>query len=214
MAKMKASKRVILMVQSGLGVVWTVVFLLDALGCAPFSALNRWITKAEGGFRPGALTVLLLVSAFLTALGALSFAVAFCAGKTRGARLLALRDNGGDEILLTQDTLDELARSAVGEPEGVFEINVTAAYSDGKAAVTAEISVSSAINIPETTRAIQERVRKQLEDVSGIPVSSVDIKVLSLRVEDKSTALTDDSAQSPASETDETDSDTNGDTEE
>ena len=183
MLKMRLWKRVVLMAQSGLGVAGAVMFALGALGCRPLAALNRWVTRAEGGFRPGALAVLLILAASLAALGALSFAIALCAGKTRGARLLTLRSEGGDEILLTQETLDQLARSAVGEPEGISEIRVAAGYSDRMAAVTVEVAVSPAINIPESIRAIQSRVRGQLEGMSGIPVSSVDVKVVSLRLE-------------------------------
>ena len=172
------------MTQAGLGAVGVLVFALGAFGLRPLSALNRWITGAEGGLRPGALIVLILLIVALAALCGLSFAIAFFAGRTRGARLLTLRDEGGDEILLTQDTLDQLARRAVGEPEGVSDIRVVTAYADHMAAVTVEVGVSSAINIPETTRAIQSRVREQLENVSGIPVSSADVRVLSLKVEE------------------------------
>lgn len=183
MPQIRFWKRAVLMAQSVLGVAGAALFVLGALGCRPLAALNRWITRAEGGFRPGALAALLFVAAILAALGVLSFAIALYAGKTRGARLIALRSEGGDEILLAQETLDQLARSAVGDPEGISEIRVAAGYSDRMAAVTVEVAVSPAINIPEATRAIQLRVRGQLEDLSGIPVSSVDIKVVSLRLD-------------------------------
>ena len=192
MPKMKLWKRAVLMTQAGLGAAGTLLFALGAFGLSPLAGLNHWVTGAGSGLRPGALIALILLIAALAALCALSFTIAFFAGRTRGARLLTLRDEGGDEILLTRETLDQLARMAVGEPEGVSDIRVFTAYADHMAAVTVEIGVSSAINIPETTRAIQSRVRERLEGVSGIPVSSADIRVTSLRVETTAPATSPD----------------------
>lgn len=183
MPRMKLWKRIVLLAQAALGAVGLILMMLDILGAGIMNALNRGLLNGAGHVRPGVLVLWLMAFAALAALCALAIVIVARTGRAHGARLLSLSDAGGDGVLLSQSTLDQLIEDALGLPDGVSITQITADYQDHEVAVMVEITISSGTNIPLATQAMQARVREQLSEKSGIPVSSVDIKVTGLHVD-------------------------------
>ena len=130
----------------------------------------------------------LVLGLVLAAYCALVFMIALRSGQVRQARMITLRHESGD-VLLSQETLDHLVASAVGQPEGVSDMRVITGYHDESLEVMIDVSVSSNINIPVTTARMQEAVRHQLGDVSGIALSGVSVKISTIKVPGEGEAI-------------------------
>lgn len=131
----------------------------------------------------------LVLGLVLAAYCALVFMIALRSGQVRQARMITLRHESGDVVLLSQETLDHLVASAVGQPEGVSDMRVITGYHDESLEVMIDVSVSSNINIPVTTARMQEAVRHQLGDVSGIALSGVSVKISTIKVPGEGEAI-------------------------
>lgn len=131
----------------------------------------------------------LVLGLVLAAYCALVFMIALRSGRVRQARMITLRHESGDVVLLSQETLDHLVASAVGQPEGVSDMRVITGYHDESLEVMIDVSVSSNINIPVTTARMQEAVRHQLGDVSGIALSGVSVKISTIKVPGEGEAI-------------------------
>lgn len=146
----------------------------------------------------------LVLGLVLAAYCALVFMIALRSGQVRQARMITLRHESGDVVLLSQETLDHLVASAVGQPEGVSDMRVITGYHDESLEVMIDVSVSSNINIPVTTARMQEAVRHQLGDVNGISLSGVSVKISTIKVPGEGEAIvppqTVESADEPVAE--------------
>lgn len=179
---MKLWKRIAVMAFAVLGLAGLAAAVVEVAGADIALSIRQLVSYQEGGIRFEMLIVFLAVAIVLAAYCVLVFMIALRAGRVRKARLLSLRDAGGDSVLLSQDTLDALVMMAIGTPDGVSDVKITTGYADREASVMIDIAVASNINIPETTKAMQERVRAQLSDVSGICVSGVDVTISNIKV--------------------------------
>lgn len=131
----------------------------------------------------------LVLGLVLAAYCVLVFIIALRSGQVRQARMITLRHESGDVVLLSQETLDHLVASALGQPEGVSDVRVITGYHDESLEVMIDVSVSSNINIPITTARMQEAVRHQLGDVSGIALSGVSVKISTIKVPGEGEAI-------------------------
>ncbi len=131
----------------------------------------------------------LVLGLVLAAYCVLVFIIALRSGQVRQARMITLRHESGDVVLLSQETLDHLVASALGQPEGVGDVRVITGYHDESLEVMIDVSVSSNINIPITTARMQEAVRHQLGDVSGIALSGVSVKISTIKVPGEGEAI-------------------------
>ncbi len=200
--KMKLWKRITVMALAVLGVLAVAAALLEAFGCGYSEALREFIASAENKYNASNLCVLLAVCALLVALCVCVFMIAVNSGRVKKAKLITLEDNSGDCILIAQDTLDTLVMNAIGEPQGVSDIKVVTGYQDGRVEAMIDIAVSSNINIPKTTRELQERVRRQLDDRSGICVSRVNVTISKINVpEDGENELPEDALKPDSEDT-------------
>ena len=179
---MKLWKRIAIMLFALMSLAGLAAAIMEVAG----ADLARWVrelyTEASGELRYEMLAACLGVAAVLAAYCVLVVVIAARAGHVRKARLLSLKDAGGDSVLLSQDTLDTLVKMAIGTPDGVSDVKITTGYVDHEAAVMIDIAVTSNINIPETTQAMQDRVRAQLSGTSGIRVSGVDVTISNIKV--------------------------------
>ncbi len=188
--KMKLWKRVTVMALAVLGVLTVISTLLEALGCGFSESLRDFVSTGEGKYNALNLYIFIVACGFLITLCVSVFMIAFNSGRVKKARLITLEDNNGDCILLSQDTLDSLVHKAIGEPLGVSDIKVETGYQDGRVEAMVDIAVNSNINIPKTTRDLQERVRHQVADLSGICVNRVNVTISTIKVpEDGESAL-------------------------
>lgn len=143
----------------------------------------------------------LVLGLVLAAYCALVFMIALRAGQVRQARMITLRHESGDAVLLSQETLDHLVVSALGQPEGVSDVRVITGYHDESLEVMIDVSVSSNINIPVTTARMQEAVRHQLGEVNGIALSSVSVKISTIKVPGEGEAIVPPQAVKPEEST-------------
>ena len=142
----------------------------------------------------------LVLGLVLAAYCALVFMIALRSGQVRQARMITLRHESGDVVLLSQETLDQLVASAMGQPEGVSDVRVITGYHDESLEVMIDVSVSSNINIPVTTARMQEAVRHQLADVNGISLSGVSVKISTIKVPGEGEAIVPPQAVKPEEE--------------
>lgn len=189
MIRMRMWKRIFIIIGALAGIAGLVEFLLEVCGCGYASAVRKFLSLETGGADRVLLVEFFAAAVLVLALFVLIIVIAACSGRIRAANMLLLTDKKGDSVLLSFQTLNDLARLAVGEPAGLHNIEVETGYSDYKATVEVKASVSADVNIPEETAAIQNRVREQLENVCGIPVSNVDVYIIELN---KDTAVKTD----------------------
>lgn len=142
----------------------------------------------------------LLLGLVLAAYCALVFMIALRSGRMRQARLITLRHESGDAVLLSQETLDHLVASAIGQPEGVSDVRVITGYQDESVEVMIDVSVSSNINIPVTTARMQEAVRRQLGEVNGLALSGVSVKISTIKVPGEGEEMVPPQAAEPVQE--------------
>lgn len=179
--KMKLVKRIAIMASACIGLIGVVVLLLEIFGVECTSLLNRMAFQDSRVRIAGLLSALILVGA-LCAVHVYAFMIAFKGEKAYKARLITLKGDKDDAVLIRQETLDELVRNVVGEPDGVSDIAVNTRYQDMKLAVMVEMNVDLSTDIKETTTQMQEDVRHQLEEVNGIDLSGVSILVAKINV--------------------------------
>ncbi len=177
---MKLWKRIAIEVFAVLGLVGDVLLMCSLVGksCVPA----------------------LLLGLVLAAYCALVFMIALRSGRMRQARLITLRHESGDAVLLSQETLDHLVASAIGQPEGVSDVRVITGYQDESLEVMIDVSVSSNINIPVTTARMQEAVRRQLGEVNGLALSGVSVKISTIKVPGEGEAMVPPQAAEPVQE--------------
>ena len=116
--------------------------------------------------------------------------------------LYTLINDSDGVVTVSEDVVAIIAGYAATDVEGVASMagNLTAdllskagfstlskgikvAISDGKIAIDAAISVAYGYPIPATSQAVQKKVKASLENMTGLPVTSVNIRVAGIEVE-------------------------------
>lgn len=84
------------------------------------------------------------------------------------------------EYVISPNVVEDICRYGTNEIIGVKCLGVKAATGENGAAVNIDISVKINVPIREAARCVQHRVKQSLEDVCGLTVTSVNIKVMRL----------------------------------
>lgn len=204
--KMKLVKRIAIMTSAGIGMIGVVLMLLETFGIQCFSALNKLAFHADGVRFLGLILALIIICA-LAALHAYAFYIAFMGERAYKARMITLKGDKDDVVLIKQETLDDFVKSVVGEPEGVTDLTVNTKYQDMKLGVMVEMNVDIDTDIKDATSKIQADIRRQLEEVNGIEMSGVSILVAKINVPQLSdgmsmpwAAKSEDALEAPAEE--------------
>lgn len=179
--KMKLVKRIAIMTSAGIGMIGCILVLLETFGIQCFSQMNK-LAFIDGNVRLFGLIAALVLVFALAAVNAYVFLIAFRGEKAYKARMITLRGDKDDVVLIKQETLDELVKDVVGEPEGVSDISVNTKYQDMKLGVMLEMNVDITTDIKEATSKMQSEIRHQLEEVNGIDMSGVSILVTKIKV--------------------------------
>ena len=179
--KMKLSNRISIMVLAVLGVIAGIFAALETFGIDSFGVLNSLVVGA-GGFRIIVLIVILILLAAIALICVQAFLIGLHNGDVKKVRVITLKGTKDDVVLVAQETLDELVKGTIGDPEGVSDIKVTTGYHDKRLDVLIDIAVESTIDIPFVTKEMQNRVRTQLIEINGIELSSVDVKISSIKI--------------------------------
>ena len=94
-----------------------------------------------------------------------------------GARV-RLRQTDIGTIIVSTDALESIAlNSAKTAQSGVKMARSKVRNSQGKLYVTLAVNIYSDVEIPVMMARVQERVKKDLEHYSGLPVEKVEVKV-------------------------------------
>ncbi len=87
------------------------------------------------------------------------------------------------EYVISPNVVEDICRYGANEIIGVRCLGVKAATGDGGANVNIDISVKFGVQVREAARCVQRRVKQSLEDLCGLTVLSVNIKVIRLETE-------------------------------
>jgi len=179
--KMRLVNRISIMVLAVLGVLAAFLIELEMLGGEFFETLKGLVSR-DGRINAAVLIPATLILIAIAALSVQVFMIALRNGKGKSVRLITLKGTKGDAVMIAQETLDQMVKDIIGEPDGVTDVQVVCGYADRKVDVLIDMAVASNIEIPATTRAIQDIVRNQLVDVNGIEISGVNVKISKINV--------------------------------
>lgn len=95
-------------------------------------------------------------------------------------------------LKVSEDVIIDIALTAVNETEGVKQYNVgkrmnfatqppvAVKIADGSAFITVLIGVEHGYKAQTCAEAVQERIKSSVQDMTGIMVSKVNVKIISL----------------------------------
>ena len=175
--KMKNIKRITLMATACFGFIGVLLSILETLGAKVFELLNRAASAS------GVLLVFLLI--VLLALGGMcvyAFIIVLKGYRAENVRMITLEGTKNDAVLIKQETLDEIIKNVIGQPEGVSEIAISTEYRDLALDVKVNLTVEMSANIASVTTDMQKNIRKQLEEVNGISLSGVSVIISGINV--------------------------------
>ncbi|NLV16473.1 MAG: alkaline shock response membrane anchor protein AmaP [Syntrophomonadaceae bacterium] len=122
--------------------------------------LNKWIIGAAG-----------IVLAFL---GVILMFKLFQREKTSE---IVVKDHAGGKVTITIPAIKQIILKAVKQVEGVREIKPEIKNGTDGVIVTLTLLVNPDYKVPEMTTAIQDKVKALLEEVGGVQVAEVRIRV-------------------------------------
>ncbi len=95
----------------------------------------------------------------------------------RGIETLALRSRDGGEVRVSLTALESMARRALGEIDGVREMNVMIDGHEDALNVKIDLKVTTGAHIPDITHSIQQTVRDALGSFTGAQIGEVSVMV-------------------------------------
>ncbi|MGI6778075.1 MAG: alkaline shock response membrane anchor protein AmaP [Acetivibrionales bacterium] len=81
------------------------------------------------------------------------------------------------EINISLSTIESIVLAASKRVSGIKETRANVYKKDDKVSIVVSMIVYPEINIPELSESMQEKVKKEVEDISGVSVSDVKIVV-------------------------------------
>ena len=95
----------------------------------------------------------------------------------RSLETLALRSGDGGEVRVSLTALESMARRALGEIDGVREMNVMIDGNEDALNVQIDRKVTTGAHIPDVTRSMQQTVRDALGSFPGAAIGEVSVMV-------------------------------------
>ena len=95
----------------------------------------------------------------------------------RGVETLALKSGDGGEVRVSLTALESMARRALGEIDGVREMNVMIDGGEDTLNVKIDLKVTTRAHIPDVTRSMQQTVRDALGSFTGAAIGEVSVVV-------------------------------------
>ena len=89
----------------------------------------------------------------------------------------ALRSGDGGEVRVSLTALESMARRALGEIDGVREMNVMIDGNEDALNVKIDLKVTTGAHIPDVTRSMQQTVRDALGGFTGAAIGEVSVMV-------------------------------------
>ena len=158
----------------------TLVLLLFAGMCTLVPSFASFAGERYASLLHGSIVLRIVLTLIVLAL-----MVAVCvrlwtklfAKPERGIETLALKSGDGGEVRVSLTALESMARRALGEIEGVREMDVMIDGNDEALNVKIDLKVTTAAHIPEVTRSMQQTVRDALTSFTGAEISDVSVMV-------------------------------------
>ncbi|MBR3927635.1 MAG: hypothetical protein IKJ65_01380 [Clostridia bacterium] len=175
--KMKSLKRTVLMATACFGLAGVVLSVLETLGARVFELLSKAASASA------ALLVILLIILFaLGGMCAWAFIIVYRGYRAANVNMVTLEGTQNDVVLIKKETLDEIVKSIIGQPDGVADVSIATEYKDLALDVKVNLTVDMSANIASVTHEMQLNIRKQLEEVNGIRLSGVSVIISGINV--------------------------------
>ncbi|MBU4532142.1 MAG: alkaline shock response membrane anchor protein AmaP [Eubacteriales bacterium] len=101
-------------------------------------------------------------------------------GQKKPERQAVVDDNALGQVKITLTAIESLITKVVAPIPGIREVKPKVVSDRGIIAIEIKAAVTPDINIPDTSKAIQETVQNSIRDVTGINVEKIKILVESI----------------------------------
>jgi len=196
--KIKCMKRTVLMATAIFGLVGVLLSILETLGAEVFELMNKAASAS------GVLLAFLLIVLF--ALGGMcvwAFIIVYKGYRAQNVQMITLEGTKDNAIMIRKETLDEIIKTVIGQPDGITDVAITTQFKDLLLGVKVNLTVEMNANITSVTHDMQANIRKQLEEVNGIRLSGVDVIISAINVPEKTEGMVMPWAQKTEEETSE-----------
>lgn len=150
-------------------IAFSIVLAAVALGdLSPIQWVNQALAIPQNRWIVGAVGIVLAL------LGVILMIKLFQREKTTE---IVVKDNVGGKVIITIPAIKQIILKAVKQVEGVREIKPEIKNGIDGVIVTLTLLVNPDYKVPEMTAAIQDKVRALLEEVGGVQVAEVRIRV-------------------------------------
>lgn len=178
--KLKVIDRILLALYSALGVIALIVLCMcvlrpeiygPSLSEALIGLCGDTIRKAVGC----ALIVVLIA-------GQIHLMVAACKREERGPKgSVSVQNTENGEVRVSVQAMEALVRRAIGRQEGVLDVKSKIVTHDDSVTVHIDMTLAVDALIPNITMTMQRRVKRYIEETSGIAVREVLVLVNEVR---------------------------------
>jgi len=97
--------------------------------------------------------------------------------RTRKERQAVVEDNALGQVRIALTAIESLINKVVSQTPGVKEVQSRVVGDPNGVAIKIKATVTPEINIPETSKEIQQLVQERVKDVTGITAASVKILI-------------------------------------
>lgn len=178
--KLKVIDRILLALYSALGVIALIVLCMCVLrpeiyGPSLSEALIGLCGDTVGKAAGCALIVVLIA-------GQIHLMIAACKREERGPKgSVSVQNTENGEVRVSVQAMEALVRRAIGRQEGVLDVKSKIVTHDDSVTVHIDMTLAVDALIPNITMTMQRRVKRYIEETSGIAVREVLVLVNEVR---------------------------------
>ncbi len=134
-----------------------------------FEPQIRWLAEASGGMK-----AIVVTAAVLVALAMFSIIVAELVSSRRELRFLVSSQKEG-ATTVTRDSVRSLVEHVGGEISGIDGVECRVGEKDNGLMIACTARVAMGASLPEVSNQLRSDIKRMAEQLTGLPVNSVDV---------------------------------------